>query len=196
MVQRRTRLDRDAVLRGARQVLGETGIDGFTTRALAAHLQVQQPGLYWHFRTKADLLAALAADVLEREHRASLPEPGERWDAFLLRNARSFRAALHAVRDGARLHAEFHRRSAAVPAEVVDAPQQQIRLLVSHGFDEQSAIRALMAVSRYTVGVVLEEQSEERGDAECAGRDLDFDFGLSALIAGLEGTIAGNPRDS
>lgn len=55
MTHHRKRLDRTSVLLGARQVLDETGLDGFTTRALAAHLQVQQPGLYWHFRTKAEL---------------------------------------------------------------------------------------------------------------------------------------------
>ena len=71
MTHHRKRLDRTSVLLGARQVLDETGLDGFTTRALAAHLQVQQPGLYWHFRTKAELLAALASDVLDREHHAS-----------------------------------------------------------------------------------------------------------------------------
>ncbi|WIY82223.1 TetR/AcrR family transcriptional regulator C-terminal domain-containing protein [Propionimicrobium sp. PCR01-08-3] len=186
MAQHRTRLDRAAVLRGARQVLDETGIDGFTTRALAAHLQVQQPALYWHFRTKADLLAALASDVLDREHHASFPEPEEKWDAFLLRNARSFRNALHAVRDGARLHAEHHRRPSDDDTdEGTDAPDRQIGLLVSQGFDEQTAVSALIAVSRYTVGVVLEEQAAEAGSASDPERDREFDFGLTALIDGL-----------
>ena len=70
MAQKQARLDRAAVLRGARHVLNNTGIDGFTTRALAAHLRVQQPALYWHFRTKGHLLGSLAADVLDREHHA------------------------------------------------------------------------------------------------------------------------------
>ena len=36
MAQKQARLDRAAVLRGARHVLNNTGIDGFTTRAQAA----------------------------------------------------------------------------------------------------------------------------------------------------------------
>lgn len=131
MTHHRKRLDRTSVLL-ARQVLDETGLDGFTTRALAAHLQVQQPGLYWHFRTKAELLAALASDVLDREHHASFPESDEKWDAFLLRNARSFRHALHAARDGARLHAEHHRRPSGDDTdEGAEASGQQVGLRVS-----------------------------------------------------------------
>ncbi|GAB3597418.1 MULTISPECIES: TetR/AcrR family transcriptional regulator C-terminal domain-containing protein [Actinomycetes] len=186
MTHHRKRLDRTSVLLGARQVLDETGLDGFTTRALAAHLQVQQPGLYWHFRTKAELLAALASDVLDREHHASFPESDEKWDAFLLRNARSFRHALHAVRDGARLHAEHHRRPSGDDTdEGAEASGQQVGLLVSQGFDEQTAISMLIAVSRYTVGVVLEEQTAEVGNASVPERDREFDFGLTALIDGF-----------
>lgn len=204
MAQKKARLDRTAVLHGARQVLDETGIDGFTTRALATHLGVQQPGLYWHFRTKADLLTALATDILDREHHAALPNPGEQWDAFLVRNARSFRNALHAVRDGARLHAEYHHRPGADVAagtagttgpgpDTDNAPVQQIRLLVSQGFDPVSAVRALIAVSRYTVGVALEEQTAGHPDAGSDdppvawpdNPDGDFEFGLTALVHGL-----------
>ena len=185
MAQKQARLDRAAVLRGARHVLNNTGIDGFTTRALAAHLRVQQPALYWHFRTKAHLLGSLAADVLDREHHASLPESGERWDDFLLRNARSFRTALLAVRDGARLHAEFHRQKSDQMPAGSGAPESQIEFLVSEGFAEGSAVRALMAISRYTVGFVLEEQTALDNGCEPVDQDLDFEFGLVAMVEGL-----------
>jgi TetR/AcrR family tetracycline transcriptional repressor len=190
MTQGRARLDRTAVLCGAREVLDGTGIDGFTTRALAAHLQVRQPGLYWHFPTKAELLSALAADILEREHHASLPEAGEGWEAFLTRNARSFRTALHAVRDGARLHAGYHRRPCSESINLSEAPGQQIKFLVNQGFDEHSAIRALMAVSRYTVGVVLEEQAGAHDDIDKTEDDA-FEFGLTALVDGLAAGLEG-----
>ena len=124
--------------------------------------------------------------MLDREHHASLPDPGEQWEAFLLRNARSFRDALHAVRDGARLHAEHHRGPSVDKIDGgTDAPRHQIELLVSQGFDEQSAVSALVAVSRYTVGVVLEEQSDERDNASDPERNREFNFGLTALVEGL-----------
>ena len=126
-----------------------------------------------------------AADVLDREHHASLPESGERWDDFLLRNARSFRTALLAVRDGARLHAEFHRQKSDQMPAGSDAPESQIEFLVSEGFAEGSAVRALMAISRYTVGFVLEEQTALDNGCEPVDQDLDFEFGLVAMVEGL-----------
>lgn len=186
MTQKQARLDRAAVLRGARHVLNNAGIDGFTTRALAAQLEVKQPALYWHFRTKSELLGSLAADVLDREHHAALPEPGERWEDFLMRNGRSFREALLAVRDGARLHAEFHHRNSELMVRGSDAPERQIEFLVREGFTHETAVRALMAISRYTVGFVLEEQASLDDGAERADQDLDFDFGLGAMIEGFK----------
>src|SRR5699024_1862016 len=185
MAQKQARLDRAAVLRGARHVLNNTGIDGFTTRALAAHLRVQQPALYWHFRTKAHLLGSLAADVLDRAHHASLPEPGERWDDFLLRNARSFRTALLAVRDGARLHAEPHRQKRDQMPARADAHERPSGFLVSDGVAEGSAVRALIASSRSTVGFVLEEQTALDHGCEPVDQDLDFEFVRVAMVERL-----------
>lgn len=66
-----------------------------------------------------------------------------------------------------------------------EAPSQQIRLLVNQGFEEHSAISALIAISRYTVGVVLEEQAGVRDDIDKTDNDDTFEFGLTALVDGL-----------
>ena len=197
MATRQRRLDKQTILQAAREVLDNTGLDGFTTRALASHLDVQQPGLYWHFKTKGDLLAALASDILVSEHHASFPEVGESWDAFLLRNARSFRRALLAVRDGARLHAEHHIRPPdADAAQQLEGPRDQLSLLIEQGFSEEDAINALVAIGRYTVGVVLEEQSQEGNQPGKSERDQQFEFGLKALVIGIgtEG-MRGSPSE-
>ena len=194
MAIRQGRLDQRTILQGARAVLDQTGLDGFTTRALAAHLDVQQPALYWHFKTKAALLAALADDILVREHHASMPEDDEAWDGFVLRNARSFREALLAVRDGARLHAEYHGRpDLAEVAGLPEGPRRQVALLTGQGFSEADAVSTLIAVGRYTVGVVLEEQAQEdkTGPGAEGGRAEEvkqFEFGLNALIRGAAPT--------
>lgn len=98
-------MTRDTVLRAALELLDEVGIDGLSTRRLAERLGVQSPTLYWHFRNKAELLDAMAEAIMLERHDASLPQEGEAWDAWLVENARSFRRALLAYRDGARLHA-------------------------------------------------------------------------------------------
>ncbi|MDB6078868.1 MAG: TetR family transcriptional regulator, partial [Akkermansiaceae bacterium] len=89
----------------ALELLNETGLDEMTTRKLAGRLGVQQPALYWHFPNKRALLDALAEEMLTRGHTRSRPRAGENWRSFLLENARSFRRALLAYRDGARIHA-------------------------------------------------------------------------------------------
>ncbi|MFP3693803.1 TetR family transcriptional regulator, partial [Burkholderia sp. SIMBA_048] len=67
------KLDREAVVGTALELLNEVGVDGLTTRKLADRLGVQQPALYWHFRNKRALLDALAEAMLAQTHKRSLP---------------------------------------------------------------------------------------------------------------------------
>ena len=83
------------------------------------------------------------------------------------------------------MHAGYHRRLCSESSNLSEAPSQQIRLLVNQGFEEHSAISALIAISRYTVGVVLEEQAGVRDDIDKTDNDDTFEFGLTALVDGL-----------
>ena len=100
-----TKLQPNTVIRAALDLLNEVGVDGLTTRKLAERLGVQQPALYWHFRNKRALLDALAEAMLAENHTHSVPRADDDWRSFLIGNARSFRQALLAYRDGARIHA-------------------------------------------------------------------------------------------
>ena len=60
------RTDRAAIVSAAIEVLDENGLDGLSLRAIAARLGVQQPALYHHVASKADLLAAVGDEVLDR----------------------------------------------------------------------------------------------------------------------------------
>lgn len=199
------KLDRIIVIRAALDLLDEVGVDGLTTRRLAERLEVQQPALYWHFRNKRALLDALAEAMLAENHSRHMPKSGEDWQVFLRENARSFRKALLAYRDGARIHAGT--RPSAPQSGAVEA---QIRLLCEAGFTLKNAARALAAISHYVVGAVIEEQAFDanmavRDDAEPIslsqpspflqglfreveqdGADACFDYGLESFIAGLE----------
>ncbi len=110
-------------------LLNEVGVDGLTTRKLAERLGVQQPALYWHFRNKRALLDALAEAMLAENHTHSVPRADDDWRSFLIGNARSFRQALLAYRDGARIHAGT--RPGAPQMETADA---QLSLLLRGGF--------------------------------------------------------------
>ncbi|OXJ02086.1 MULTISPECIES: tetracycline resistance transcriptional repressor TetR [Burkholderia] len=155
------RLTRDTVLRAALDLLDEVGIDGLSTRKLAERLGVQSPTLYWHFKNKGELLDAMAEAIMLERHDASLPRPGEAWDAWLLDNARSFRRALLAYRDGARLHAGTRPR-----ALHFGSIERKVALLGDAGFAPDEAVDVMYALGRFVVGWVLEEQAEADGDAD------------------------------
>ncbi|MBB2973051.1 tetracycline resistance transcriptional repressor TetR [Mesorhizobium sp. RMAD-H1] len=154
------RLTRETVLRAALDLLDEVGIDGLTTRRLAERLGVQSPTLYWHFKNKRALLDAMAHAMLE-QHTRCVPEPGEDWRVWLRGNALSFRRALLSHRDGARVHAG----TGPEPGEY-DCAEVQIRHLCEAGFAPGEALSIMIALSRFIVGWVLEEQAEAKDAAE------------------------------
>jgi TetR/AcrR family tetracycline transcriptional repressor len=148
------KVDRRRILETALEVLNEVGVDALSTRAIALRLGVQQPALYWHFKNKRDLLDAMNGEILARAQDARVPREGETWQDFLRRNARSFRAALLSYRDGARVHAGTE----AAPDDL-DHVQAQILYLAAAGFSPGEALQLFVALSRFVVGCVLEEQA-------------------------------------
>jgi TetR/AcrR family tetracycline transcriptional repressor len=157
-------IEREEILEAALVLINEAGLDKFTTRKLAERLGVQQPALYWHFRSKSDLLDALNELMLERLQPHRHPAPGETWEEFMLASARSFRLALLSVRNGARINAGTR----PTARQFADA-ELQLRLYVDAGFSAGEALNISIAVTRYVVGFVLEEQDErERTEDEAA----------------------------
>jgi TetR/AcrR family tetracycline transcriptional repressor len=150
---RSPRLTRDNVLRAALALLNEVGIDALSTRRLAERLGVQSPTLYWHFKNKAALLDAMAEAIMSERHAPLLPAADERWQDWLVANGRSFRQALLAYRDGARLHAGTRPGRAHH-----DSIEARLRLLCAAGFEPGPAAHLMMSMGRFVVGWVLEEQ--------------------------------------
>lgn len=99
------KIQRDQVIEAALALLDEVGLEAITTRKLAQKLGVESATLYWHFKNKASLLEEMASAVLAKHHSLPVPEDIAEWANWLAENARSFRRALLAHRDGALLHA-------------------------------------------------------------------------------------------
>lgn len=152
-------IEREKILETALTLINEVGLDQFTTRKLAERLGVQQPALYWHFKNKSALLDELNDLILERFHAHRMPEPGESWDTFTVEHARSFRTALLAVRNGARINAGTR----PSVRQFADA-EQQLGLYVAAGFSPEQALTIAIGVARYVVGFVIEEQDERDRD--------------------------------
>ncbi|MFD2079871.1 TetR/AcrR family transcriptional regulator, tetracycline repressor protein [Actinopolymorpha cephalotaxi] len=196
------RIDRAAIVSAAIEVLDERGLDALSLRTIAARLGVRQPALYRHVDSKVDLLADVAAEVLDRWHTDRLPRDQEPWQDFLVRNARSLRRAMLSVRDGARLIATGGPRSPNVDNSIA-----QVALLERSGFAGPDAILVFIAVSRYTIGAALEQQTARDGtsinlpaertdkdalhlaklaaDVAVLGPDHEFEAGLDALVRGF-----------
>lgn len=185
----RSRLHRDDVLRAALDLLNEVGIDALSTRKLAERLGVQSPTLYWHFKSKGALLDAMSAAVMQHSRAPSTPGPQDDWYDWVLADGRSFRRALLAWRDGARLHAGTR------PGEAQrDAIEARLRLLCAAGFAPGAATLLLMSVGRFVVGWVLEEQSVQRPDAPPSARAAGPGAGQYPLLAaGWAANVGGDP---
>lgn len=158
------KIERLQIVREALTILNEVGLDKMSTRALAARLDVQQPALYWHFKDKRTLLDAMNAEMLRASHLYRIPGGGDDWRSYLTKHSQGFRRALLSYRDGARVHA-----GSRAEASDKDAAERQLEFLVAQGFDARYALKMLVTLARFTVGFVLEEQSELEHPPEFSG---------------------------
>uniref|UniRef100_UPI003571064C TetR/AcrR family transcriptional regulator C-terminal domain-containing protein n=1 Tax=Catellatospora coxensis TaxID=310354 RepID=UPI003571064C len=161
-------MDRQRIVTEAVALLDADGLDGVTTRKLAARLGVQSPTLYWHLPNKAALVTAIADAILDQEFGdMSPPDTDQPWQVWLCGLAERLRRALLAHKDGARVisAAQLSRNMAAVS-------ELAMSTLVARGIPLRQARVIVLTVERFTVGHVLEEQAP-RPDADTL---KDFDM--------------------
>lgn len=188
------KVNREQVVEEALALLDQVGYDGVSTRRLAQRLGVEQPSLYWHFARKEDLLRAMAEGALVEHGTVPLPEAGDDWREWFLENHRSFRRALLAHRDGARLHA-----GTRPSAESLDRLRAKFAFLTGSGLPEDDARMAMLAASRFTVGSALEEQSDlgapSPEDVPAIDHARAFEAGLALIADGLAAAAASHGDD-
>lgn len=92
---RKPLLSRERIVATALALVDEEGLQAVSTRRLAAELGVSGPSLYNHFRTKDEILDAVADQVCA-DVDLSMFDDGTPWQDALLAWARSYRAALRA----------------------------------------------------------------------------------------------------
>nr|WP_168720814.1 TetR/AcrR family transcriptional regulator [Streptomyces sp. SAT1] len=201
------RLDQARTVETALDLLNASGLDALTMRRLADAMGVQAGALYRYFRTKEDLLTAMAERMMAG---VRAPAGGADWRDRLSGLARALRQALLAHRDGARVFAGTH----STGPGTLGFAESCTGVLRDAGFSDADAARAVLAVVRLTVGHTLEEQAALRtedgspADAEVLREAVSaggyphltavlptltepdqaphFEFGLALLTAGLE----------
>ncbi|MFC5855630.1 TetR/AcrR family transcriptional regulator [Streptomyces chlorus] len=92
---RKPLLSTDRIVETARELVDAEGLAALSTRRLAAQLGVSGPSLYNHFRTKDEILEAVA-DSVSALVDLSMFEDGRDWRTSLHDWAVSYRAALRA----------------------------------------------------------------------------------------------------
>ncbi|SEF36556.1 regulatory protein, tetR family [Amycolatopsis pretoriensis] len=184
-------LTRQDIARSGLKLLNEVGLNGLTLRLIAADLGVKAPALYWHLKSKQELLDEMAtrmyADSIE-ERRP--PEGLAEWDA-VAHAARALRRMMLSYRDGGKVFAGTYLGDTGL---VGPSPLQRS---IDAGVDERRAGQALFTVYSYVVGFTIEEQAvypvpgqlDERYRSEAAG-DLLADVG-SRFEDGLEMVLSG-----
>jgi TetR/AcrR family tetracycline transcriptional repressor len=184
MTTAREPLSRERVVEAALAVIDRAGIQGCSMRAVAGELGVEAMSLYHHVPGGKDEM---------------LDDWREDMGAF----ARAYRSALTTHPNLVALIAArpsvAYRSSTVLVGNLFDAMEDA-------GFSRQDALRAVRVVSRWTIGFTLGEASAVE-DGESAqefdepllvevftdiarGEDDVFEFGLEALLDGLEARLS------
>ncbi|MFC6086363.1 TetR family transcriptional regulator [Sphaerisporangium aureirubrum] len=192
------KLTRDTVIDQAMALADEEGVDAVTIRRLAARLGVTPMALYWHFKNKDELMAALAEHVLGGVTAGVSPD-----DPWRDRLRVLVEAVVHAMRE--------HRSLPDILTAVVDkhsvdsfnrATEAALDVLTTAGFTISESFYISSYLLNGTIGLVKGRpdcpKGPERDEAE---RRRQHALRLEALPRGRfphvveYGTIAAGPVD-
>ena len=143
----RPRLSKRTVTERALKLADADGLDALTIRKLAHDLGVTPMALYWHFRSKEDLLEGVAEQVWgEIEVRV---DPSVPWPVQLQRGLESLISVLRAHPAAPQLLLEHEKRNEAAQR----ATEAALEILYSAGFDAEQASE--IARSTLWTGIML-----------------------------------------
>jgi TetR/AcrR family tetracycline transcriptional repressor len=214
----RSRLSKHTVTDRALKLADADGLDALTIRKLAQDLGVTPMALYWHFRSKEDLLEGVAEQVwgeLDLE-----VDPDTPWWAQLQRLLESLVSVLRAHPAAAQLFLEHEKRNEAA----LRAIETTLDVLRKAGFGPQHAsaiarnalwtgITMVMSEPGYHPELSPEARAETQRRAqielallptaryprlvECAGPmsacddpEFHYRFGISVFIEGIKAAAA------
>jgi TetR/AcrR family tetracycline transcriptional repressor len=210
----RPSLSRDLVADRALEIADAEGLEAVTIRRLATELGVTPMALYWHFRTKEDLLAGLADRVLDA---IEVPERSGDWAADI-------RAALAALVTAMRPYPQV---ANLVPERIMAHPnglaltETALSTLSDAGFGQDHASYLAMQAMRAAITMVTGDQVDDSGKSaeerdahlrtkkaalasldpakypavvahadamtHCPDVEAFFDFGIDLYVAGVRG---------
>lgn len=149
-------LAKTEIVKAALETLDAEGLDGLTLRKVAARLDVQAPALYWHVRSKQDLLDEMGTEVWRRISLRLAERPvGEPWRASMAAHARITREELLRHRDGTKMATG----TTLTDVAILRRAEPRLAAMVAQGFSARGAARANVLLQNFVVGFCVEEQN-------------------------------------
>jgi AcrR family transcriptional regulator len=150
------KVNREMVARAGLKLLNEVGLEQLTLRLLAKELKIQAPTVYWHFKSKEELIDEMATIVLARGAGQLIPvkDPAD-WNVWAAVFGGGLRKTLLAYRDGARMVAGSRLRN----TEYMKTAERIGARLIDEGFTVRRAVVLLSTIYNYTLSFVMEEQA-------------------------------------
>jgi TetR/AcrR family transcriptional regulator, tetracycline repressor protein len=150
------KVNREMVLDAGLKLLNQVGLEQLTLRLLAKELKIQAPTVYWHFKSKEDLIDEMATTVLTKGTSQFIPaKESADWTAWANAFGSGLRATLLEYRDGARMVAG----SRLTNTEYMKTMERVGGRLVQEGFTVRQAVVLLSTIYNYTLSFVMEEQA-------------------------------------
>lgn len=170
-ISRRPRgsLSQDEILDGAHELVERHGLQGLSMPALAKHLQSGVTSIYWYFRSKDDLLEALADRVSHQMYRQLPPVGDGPWDEELLEYFVAFRDLLEATpiyREIFAYRVRFLFVRAAMSRSMLERLEEGFALCERAGLELDQAAEAFNACSNFTRGFVVLEHGLEAEEVD------------------------------
>jgi TetR/AcrR family tetracycline transcriptional repressor len=165
------KVNRDMVSHAGLKLLNEVGLEQLTLRLLGRELNIQAPTLYWHFKSKEDLIDEMATIVLAEGARYLVPvKDSPDWSVWAASFGTGLRKTLLAYRDGARMVAGTRLTN----TEYMKTVERVAATLVKNGFTVRQVVVLLGTIYNYTISFVMEEQAVfPRPGARSPQYDLD-----------------------
>lgn len=146
----------EIIVRAGLALLNEVGLEQLTLRRLAVELNIQAPTLYWHFKSKEQLIDAMATLMLAEGASGLIPaKKSADWKAWMSTFGQGLRNVLLKYRDGARVVAG----SRLTDTNYMEVTEVIGSRLIEAGFSTRDAVVLLSTVYTFTVSFVIEEQA-------------------------------------
>jgi TetR/AcrR family transcriptional regulator, tetracycline repressor protein len=150
------KINRDMATKAGLKLLNQVGLERLTLRLLGHELKVQAATLYWHFKSKDELIDEMATVVLAEGAQQLMPaKDSTDWTVWAASFGLGLRKTLLAYRDGARMVAGTRLTS----TQFMKTAERIAGKLVANGFTVRPTVVLLSTIYNYTLSFVMEEQA-------------------------------------